>query len=590
MYDKNKLSRDYSTNPVQPREIINKEDLNYLYNDCGIKIPELTKILGTTVHTLYKNLHLHKIMRVSSHVSKATEAKVDYTKLSRDFRVQPLAKNEPPKKEDFAYLYITLDLTKGEVAEVFGRGTSERFASKWITILGLQKPSELARARAKETYKERTGYDHPLHNPEARKKLEETNKERYGYTWRWKNKELQQADLAKSNSEENIEKAKKTRIQTNRNRYGTDYPFQNREVWNNASKSIYAKLGATSYPQSLIPKETLDILQNKDRLEKYIVATGYHSGTYIAKTLGISQTTLIRYMKAYGLMKYIKTCESTYEVEIKKLFPEIKFRKDRTILNGKEIDLYDPVHKIGIEFNGNYWHSEANKDKYYHSDKSAEAAAKGVFIYHIFEYEWLDPRSKAAIINQLKNLFGLNKFSIYARKCEVRLVGQSEARAFLDANHVQGRTIGHICLGLYHGKELVALMEFITNPLNKEYQYELNRFCGKAGYNVLGGASKLFSYFIKNYNPKSIISYSDIAKTKGHLYEVLGFKNVGTTKLQYHWTNGDVTFTRYETQRKQLIRKGLLLENDPRSEMQIMHAREFFRIWDCGKIQWGWTR
>lgn len=35
MYDKNKLSRDYSTNPVQPREIINKEDLNYLYNDCG---------------------------------------------------------------------------------------------------------------------------------------------------------------------------------------------------------------------------------------------------------------------------------------------------------------------------------------------------------------------------------------------------------------------------------------------------------------------------------------------------------------------------------------------------------------------------
>ena len=281
---------------------------------------------------------------------------------------------------------------------------------------------------------------------------------------------------------------------------------------------------------------------------------------------------------------------SNYFLDIISLLPEIQCRKDRASVNGKEIDLYDPVHKIGIEFNGNYWHSEANKDKYYHRDKSAEAAAKGVFIYHIFEYEWLDTRAKAAIINQLKNLFGLNKFSIYARKCEVRLVDQAEARTFLDANHVQGRTIGHICLGLYHGKELVALMEFITNPLNKEYQYELNRFCGKAGYNVLGGASKLFSYFIKNYNPKSIISYSDIAKTRGHLYEVLGFKNVGTTKLQYHWTNGDVTFTRYETQRKQLIRKGLLLENDPRSEMQVMHAQDFFRIWDCGKIQWGWTK
>lgn len=43
-------------------------------------------------------------------------------------------------------------------------------------------------------------------------------------------------------------------------------------------------------------------------------------------------------------------------------------------------------------------------------------------------------------------------------------------------------------------------------------------------------------------------------------------------------------------ERKQLIRKGLLLENDPRSEMQVMHAQDFFRIWDCGKIQWGWTK
>lgn len=590
MYDKNKLSRDYSLNPVQPKEIINKADLNYLYNECGIKIPELTKILGTTVHTLYKNLHLHNIMRVSSCVSKETEAKVDYTKLSRDFRVQPLAKNEPPKKEDFEYLYITLDLSKEEVAEVFGRGTSARFASKWITILGLQKPTELARARAKITYKERTGYDHPLLNPEARKKLEHTNMAKYGYTWRWKNKDLQKEDWEKANSEENKKKAKEHREAANLEKYGVKYTMQVDLFKQKQRETCIRKWGATSYPQSLVNKDVLELLSTKECMEQLLLEYDMLSVPDIAKMLGVSHGTVLRSIHKFNLECFLVMSSSKYEREIANLFPEIQFRKDRTILSGKEIDLYDPVHKIGIEFDGNYWHSEANKDKYYHRDKSAEAAAKGVFIYHIFEYEWLDPRSKAAIINQLKNLFGLNKFSIYARKCEVRLVGQSEARAFLDANHVQGRTIGHICLGLYHGKELVALMEFITNPLNKAYQYELNRFCGKAGYNVLGGASKLFSYFIKNYNPKSIISYSDIAKTKGHLYEVLGFKNVGTTKLQYHWTNGDVTFTRYETQRKQLIRKGLLLENDPRSEMQIMHAREFFRIWDCGKIQWGWTK
>jgi len=41
----------------------------------------------------------------------------------------------------------------------------------------------------------------------------------------------------------------------------------------------------------------------------------------------------------------------------------------------------------------------------------------------------------------------------------------------------------------------------------KENYYELLRFVSNT--NVLGGASKLFSYFVKNYNPTNIISYAD---------------------------------------------------------------------------------
>ena len=39
---------------------------------------------------------------------------------------------------------------------------------------------------------------------------------------------------------------------------------------------------------------------------------------------------------------------------------------DRNILNGKEIDIFIPKLKIGVEYNGLYWHSEANsKGKLY---------------------------------------------------------------------------------------------------------------------------------------------------------------------------------------------------------------------------------
>ncbi|MBQ2174523.1 MAG: hypothetical protein II453_05515 [Alphaproteobacteria bacterium] len=47
---------------------------------------------------------------------------------------------------------------------------------------------------------------------------------------------------------------------------------------------------------------------------------------------------------------------------------------DRTVLNGKEIDVYVPSKKIGFEYNGVVWHSEKfGKDKNYHLEKLNEA-------------------------------------------------------------------------------------------------------------------------------------------------------------------------------------------------------------------------
>ena len=54
-------------------------------------------------------------------------------------------------------------------------------------------------------------------------------------------------------------------------------------------------------------------------------------------------------------------------------------RNNRSILNGKEIDIYVASLKLGIEYNGVRWHSEQfGKDKNYHIDKLNKCNEQGI--------------------------------------------------------------------------------------------------------------------------------------------------------------------------------------------------------------------
>lgn len=361
-----------------------------------------------------------------------------------------------------------------------------------------------------------------------------------------------------------------------------NYVEKHPEILDKEKNLTLAERGYKNGSQLHISKESLAILNDKNKLEALYKK---HPARELGKLLGVTSTTINNYIAKHGIEVIYSRFTSYGENEIKALFPDIEFKKDRTILDGQEIDLYSDEFKIGIEFNGNYWHSDACVTPDYHKKKSELAAKKGVFIFHIFEFEWLNEVIKQAIISRLKNIFNRNKTRVFARKCEIKEVPATEASTFLNANHVQGRSPSQIRLGLYNGTELVALMEFITNGINKKYQYELNRFCCKAGYNVVGGASKLFKHFVKNYKPESVVSYSDIAKTTGNIYKTLGFSVVSVTKPQYHWTNGDVTLSRYECQLKRLTARGWRTGNE--TEVEVMTKYGFHKIYDCGKLVWG---
>jgi len=344
--------------------------------------------------------------------------------------------------------------------------------------------------------------------------------------------------------------------------------------------------------QLAIPKETRNLLECKERLENFIkvqdkpVAVGA-----LSKKLHISASYLRTYLNKYSLWNYITPSASKYEVEIKETFSNlgIELAKNKKILgSGKEIDLYNEQHKLGVEFNGNHWHRIDNKGRNYHQNKSLLAIEKGVFLYHIFEYDWKSPYKKTKIINQLKNLFGLNEYKVFARKCKIKEVVSKEAKDFLDQNHLQGADKALVRLGLYFNNELVAIMTFCKPRFNKKFEWELSRFCCKANTSVVGGASKLFQYFIKNYNPENIISYSDIAHTKGSLYEKLGFEYRSISHPNYVWVKDEEVLTRYQCQKSKLIKQ--FPEYKDLTENEIMTKLGYIKIEDAGNILWVFRR
>lgn len=85
----------------------------------------------------------------------------------------------------------------------------------------------------------------------------------------------------------------------------------------------------------------------------------------------------------------------------------------------RDIDVYIPSLKLGIEYNGLHWHSERlGKDKNYHLDKLNKCNEQGIKLIQIFEDEWINHREICE--SKLKQICGLNRNpKIFARKCKV---------------------------------------------------------------------------------------------------------------------------------------------------------------------------
>jgi hypothetical protein len=275
---------------------------------------------------------------------------------------------------------------------------------------------------------------------------------------------------------------------------------------------------------------------------------------------------------------------------VKKLH-ENTFQTNRDVLNGKELDIYIPDKNLAIEYNGLYNHSELFKEKNYHFNKWNDCIKKDIKLLTIWESDW---DFKQEIVKSIiKNQLGLTENKIYARNTIIKIVNYKDAKEFLNNNHLQGVCSASIKYGLYHQNELVSLMTFgkkrmiLKSKSLKERQYELLRFCNKLNTSVIGGASKLFNYFIEQHKPEIIISYANCDISNGQLYEILNFINKGHTGAGYKWIKGNKTYHRSIFMKQKLVKEGA----DPnKTEEEIMREKGYHKIWNCGNIKYEYEK
>lgn len=477
------------------------------------------------------------------------------------------------------------------------------------------------------TYKNRTGYKTPAENPEIQKKIQETNLKQFGtpiasqsdaikektksimlnkygveaytQTSSWKYK-TQQSSLKKYGSmwPTQSEQVKCKTKETNLNKYGYEFPMQSDQI---KFKFIESHM---SDPTKL---EIFKQYRKNPALTIENLGLTHKPTIYELSTiLGVNESTVGWYLYKHDCRDLVEYKISKLEQEVTNfilsLDPSIQIEHNvHNIITPNELDLYLPQYNLAFECNPTSTHNSTinvfSRESTalppdYHLKKTDKCTNIGIFLFHIFGYEWT---YKSEIIkSMIANKLGKINTKIYARKCSIKEVPYSESVVFLNTNHRQGNVPSKVRLGLYYENELVSLMTFGKRSLaKKEPTWELLRFCTKLNTIVVGGASKLFKYFIKNYESNYILSYSDKARTSGNLYNQLGFMHDHDSDPSYVWVNlnSDLYVNRFASQKQNLDK---LFPNEvidkQKTEKEIMIEHGYVQVFDSGTIIWKWLK
>ena len=393
--------------------------------------------------------------------------------------------------------------------------------------------------------------------------------------------------------------------------YGVEHPAQSPEVMDKIKATSVSRYGAeffamTNKFKSLMSSHRINkTIQDNDDILGYTIIGDDIYYTYRCPHVECSKCVDRFYISKAGHKKvrenqgtevctnilpisYDRNTGTSIELFVRGVLDDYSIEyitNDRTILSGKELDIYIPSKKLAIECNGIYWHSLKSKE--YHYKKWNACKEQEIQLLTLWEDQIIN---KPEIVkNIILSRLGIYDERIGASKCKIQPVPAKEATTFLDCNHLQGSVNGSVRLGLYYKDQLVSLMVFgkkrkALGSINKENTYELYRYCSACGVQVIHGAERLFNHFLKDHPGCIVESFSSNDISNGTLYKTLGFVHVSDQQASYWYVDKDLQrYHRFTFRKDALVRNGA----DPNmTEFEITNNMGLYRIYDSGQQRW----
>lgn len=426
--------------------------------------------------------------------------------------------------------------------------------------------SSSSRQKYESTMIERYSASAPMQNPEILAKMKGNNLEKYGTEWATVSKE-----------------ANEKRRATNLERYGAENPFGSKEIqdkiregWTqkyggpnpmcdsnlvelssrNRAESMMSKYGAASCMQVPELRQKISkILQEKYGVPWYVLTSECRQHNY--KSVSKPNRKFAEVLNALGI-------ETSFEYYIGHSPYDIKIEDANVLIE------IDPTYTHNCY--DNIWHS--TKQTYDHLNKTRLAEENGFRCIHIFDWD-----NQESILSMLAP-----KSIVYARNCDIQELDRITAEQFTHQYHLQGSCRGqNIVYGLIYKGELIQIMSFGNPRYNKKYDYELLRLCTRCDFKVVGGASRLFSYFKKEHPDSSVISYCDCAKFSGQVYLQLGMELDHISSPAKVWSRGNKYVTDNYLRQQGYDRIFNANYGKGTSNEQLMLEHGWLPVYDCGQ-------
>jgi ribosomal protein L37AE/L43A len=285
------------------------------------------------------------------------------------------------------------------------------------------------------------------------------------------------------------------------------------------------------------------------RLRFFSITTGYNGCSNCSITSSAGEREVADFVLELG-------------VEVKS---KVK-SKVRSLLKNtrKEIDIYLPEHRVGIEYNGEYWHNENIINKEDHLKKTQMCEDKNINLIHIFSVEWHNKQQ--LIKSMIKEAIGRQTAAEY-KDFIIKEVGVTEKAQFLNNSHIEGDCKTHLNLAIVES----SIIKSICCLTKKTNDWTIVRYCGCGDTHNAMGFAMILKYFLTYYyknNDTLCLIHNRRFPTPVYISNE-DFIEKTTTKPRPLY---------YQTNAKEI------LDEEKYAKLNVENNSKWLKLWDCGCV------